>query len=137
MGERENKVSSLHFSQRLIEVIARIILFALRAPDITLTDLVFEGLFMVHPPEAHFRRQVIKLLLQGLSLRVPSDNFGQSGFDVLIVRSLSSRARAGLHNRVPPTCLWTWKNATRLYGCQSSHSGARQLPRGRVQAGIR
>jgi hypothetical protein len=53
MSKGENQISLLHFTQRFVEVIARLIFFTLWAPDIALPDLVFEGLFMIHPPEAH------------------------------------------------------------------------------------
>jgi hypothetical protein len=53
MSEGENQISLLHFPQRFVEVVARLVFLTLWTPDIALPDLMFEGLFMVHPPEAH------------------------------------------------------------------------------------
>jgi hypothetical protein len=36
-----------------VEVAARLVFFTLWTPDTALPNLVFEGLFMVHPPEVH------------------------------------------------------------------------------------
>src|SRR4051812_3168267 len=53
MGKGEHQIAALYLSRSFIKMVACAILFALRAPNITSPNLVFEGLFVVDPPEAH------------------------------------------------------------------------------------